>query len=56
MYAALAAHPGVAPDYAAVVDAATLEPLSRVDRPARALLAARVGGTRLIDNVPVGRA
>jgi pantoate--beta-alanine ligase len=50
MRAALAAHPGVEPDYAAVVDAATLEPLARVDRPARALLAARVGGVRLIDN------
>jgi pantoate--beta-alanine ligase len=50
MRAALAAHPSVELDYAAVVDAATLEPLPRVDRPARALLAARVGGVRLIDN------
>jgi pantoate--beta-alanine ligase len=50
MHATLAPHPGVTPDYAAVVDAATLEPLPQVDRPARALLAARVGGVRLIDN------
>ncbi len=38
-------------DYLAVVDPWTLEPLPRVDRPARALVAALVGGTRLIDNV-----
>ena len=50
MRAALAAHPGIELDYAAVVDAATLEPLGRIDRPARTLLAARVGGVRLIDN------
>lgn len=37
-------------DYAAVVDAATLEPLERVDATARAIIAARVGATRLIDN------
>ena len=37
-------------DYAAVVDAETLEPLVTVDRPARALIAGRVGSTRLIDN------
>jgi pantoate--beta-alanine ligase len=37
-------------DYAAVVDPETLEPLATVDRPARAIIAARVGGTRLIDN------
>ncbi len=40
----------VALDYAAVTDSATLEPMERVDSPARALLAARVGSTRLIDN------
>lgn len=39
-------------DYAEVADAATLEPLARLEpgRPARALLAARVGPARLIDN------
>ena len=44
---------GLAVDYAAVVDAATLEPLARLDRPARALLAARVASVRLIDNAPL---
>jgi pantoate--beta-alanine ligase len=42
-----------ATEYAVVVDAETLEPLSTIDRPARALIAARVGDTRLIDNVPL---
>lgn len=37
-------------DYAAVVDAETLEPLADVGRAARAIVAARVGSTRLIDN------
>lgn len=44
-------------DYASVVDPETLEPLERVTAPARALIAARVGATRLIDNcqlTPVG--
>jgi pantoate--beta-alanine ligase len=50
MRAELAAHPGVVPDYAVVVDAATLEPLARMERDARALVAARLGGVRLIDN------
>ncbi|MBX6316177.1 MAG: pantoate--beta-alanine ligase [Isosphaeraceae bacterium] len=42
-------------DYAEVADAATLEPLTAVgtDRPAVALLAARVGPARLIDNAPL---
>lgn len=37
-------------DYAAVVDPATLEPLDHVVHEARALLAVRIGATRLIDN------
>ncbi|MEO8496648.1 MAG: pantoate--beta-alanine ligase [Planctomycetota bacterium] len=37
-------------EYAAVADADTLEPIDRIDRPAVALIAARVGTTRLIDN------
>ncbi len=41
-------------DYLAVVDAVTLEPMAQVDRPARVLVAARVGGTRLIDNMGLG--
>lgn len=42
-------------DYLEVVDAASLQPLDTVDRPARAILAAYVGSTRLIDNVAVVR-
>ncbi len=53
MLAELTAHPGVTPDYAAVVDPTTLEPLARVETEARALVAARVAGVRLIDNLPL---
>jgi pantoate--beta-alanine ligase len=53
MRAVLADAPKVAVDYAAVVDADTLEPLARVDRTGRALLAARLGSVRLIDNGPL---
>lgn len=38
-------------DYVELVDAGTLRPLDRVDRPARLLVAAYFGKTRLIDNV-----
>jgi pantoate--beta-alanine ligase len=41
-------------DYAVIVDASTLAPIDRIDRPARALVAAKVGSTRLIDNVALG--
>ena len=41
-------------DYAAVRDAETLEPLATAGRPARALVAARLGTVRLIDNAPLG--
>jgi len=37
-------------DYAAIADRETLAELTNVDRPAVALVAARVGATRLIDN------
>ncbi|HUZ75057.1 MAG TPA: pantoate--beta-alanine ligase [Stellaceae bacterium] len=40
-------------DYVAACDAATLEPLDRLDRPGRLLAAVRLGATRLIDNVPL---
>ena len=43
-------------DYVALRDAETLAPLSRLDRPARLLAAARMGRTRLIDNLPVNPA
>ena len=44
---------GFAVDYVSLVDAASLEPIDRLDRPARLAMAARLGQTRLIDNVPV---
>jgi pantoate--beta-alanine ligase len=40
-------------DYVALGDAETLEPLGRLDRPARLLAAAKLGRTRLIDNLAV---
>jgi pantoate--beta-alanine ligase len=40
-------------DYVAIVDPMTLEPLREVDRPARALVAARLGPVRLIDNLAI---
>ena len=40
-------------DYVALVDAATLEPGPAADRPRRLLAAARIGTTRLIDNLAV---
>ena len=42
-------------DYAELTDAESLTPLGALgDRPARLLVAARIGGTRLIDNMAVG--
>jgi len=38
-------------DYAAVVDDSTFEPVGVIDRPARAIVAARFGSVRLIDNL-----
>ncbi len=40
-------------DYVEVCDAGTLDPLVQFDRPGRVLAAARLGATRLIDNVPI---
>lgn len=45
--------PGVDLDYAAVVDPLTLEPIEIVGKEARAIIAARVAGVRLIDNAPL---
>lgn len=49
--AELEAIPGARVDYARVVDAETLQPLARLDRPAVAAAAAFLGTTRLIDNL-----
>jgi pantoate--beta-alanine ligase len=43
-------------DYAAVVDEATFEPVGVVDRPARAIVAARFPSARLIDNLALPEA
>jgi pantoate--beta-alanine ligase len=43
-------------DYIELRDAETLAPLERLDRPARLLAAARLGSTRLIDNLSVSPA
>jgi pantoate--beta-alanine ligase len=52
MHEILSREPLVNLQYLTIVEAATLEPLEQLDgRPARILLAARVGQTRLIDNV-----
>ena len=53
MTAVLAGADGVVPDYAVAVDAATLTPPSRLAGEVRLLVAATVGGVRLIDNVGV---
>jgi pantoate--beta-alanine ligase len=45
--------PGLEVEYAVVVDPATLEPVEAIRGEARALIAARVGQTRLIDNAPL---
>ncbi len=47
----LAAVPDLGIEYLAVVDGGSLEPVTTVDGKARALLAARLGTVRLIDNV-----
>ena len=49
----LEAEPLASVDYVSVADAATLEELETVDRPALVSLAARIGPTRLIDNIVI---
>ena len=55
LVAAMAREIGATPlarlDYAAVVDDATFEPITNVDVPARAIVAARFPSARLIDNL-----
>jgi pantoate--beta-alanine ligase len=52
--AAVEAEPRAALEYVEVVDAVTLAPLDRLDRPAVVLTAAWFGDVRLIDNVALG--
>jgi pantoate--beta-alanine ligase len=49
----IAATPGAALDYAAVVDADTLQPVTRLQGGTLLALAVRFGTTRLIDNILV---
>jgi pantoate--beta-alanine ligase len=51
MRGVLAAEPLAAPDYAEIVDADSFEPVSFLRGTCLALLAARIGATRLIDNM-----
>ena len=51
--AAIAAEPGVTLEYAAIVDAESLDRLTVLTREGRAIVAARVGSARLIDNVAI---
>ncbi len=41
-------------DYVAIRDAATLDHIAALDGPARVLAAAKIGKTRLIDNMAIG--
>ena len=54
LHAVLRRGPTLTVEYAVVVDAETLRPITRVERPARVLVAAHVGGVRLIDNGAIG--
>jgi pantoate--beta-alanine ligase len=50
----LAMSPGVRPEYIAITDSSTLTPVESVDSGTVIALAARVGNTRLIDNIILG--
>jgi pantoate--beta-alanine ligase len=53
LLAELSVIPGARVDYARIVDANSLQPLARLDRPAVATVAVFLGTTRLIDNLQV---
>ncbi|MFN2382628.1 MAG: pantoate--beta-alanine ligase [Gemmatimonadota bacterium] len=53
MRSTLAASPALEVEYAAVVNGVTFEPLTALDPGALAIVAARIGRTRLIDNLPL---
>lgn len=50
----LADIPGARVEYARIMDAETLQPMTRLDRPAVAAVAVWLGTTRLIDNLLIG--
>ncbi|MGH7565672.1 MAG: pantoate--beta-alanine ligase [Gemmatimonadota bacterium] len=50
----LSRHPGIEVDYVAVVEPDSFRPVLRLAGPSVAAIAARVGETRLIDNVVIG--
>jgi pantoate--beta-alanine ligase len=52
--AVLGAEPSVVPDYLALTDGETLEPVRTVTDGTIAMIAARVGRTRLLDNAILG--
>lgn len=52
--ASLEAIPGARVDYADILDADSLSPIARLERPALAAVAVFLGSTRLIDNVILG--
>jgi pantoate--beta-alanine ligase len=49
------AHPDVSVDYIAITDPETMQPVTVVDRSTIVAVAARVGTTRLIDNIVLGQ-
>jgi pantoate--beta-alanine ligase len=51
--AVIAEEPRCALEYAAVIDPDTFVPMTRIEGPALLAVAARVGPTRLIDNIPL---
>jgi pantoate--beta-alanine ligase len=55
LHADLTVIPGGRVEYARIMDADTLHPLTQLDRPAVAAVAVSLGGTRLIDNVIIGQ-
>lgn len=54
LHSMLRREPALTVEYAVVVDAETLRAVGQVTRPARALVAAEIGGVRLIDNAAIG--
>jgi pantoate--beta-alanine ligase len=51
----LATQPGVVVEYISVVEPETLAPVATVDPSTIVAIAARVGGTRLIDNIEIAK-